>query len=115
MLLSSDQPPHLSDDLRHRADVVQVIQRHRNLEVIFELADQFKNLERVEPEVGQQLALLRRLNWPTADALENVNRVLFEAIGGSDRVGSLGQAGKCNMNTSTRATARSARRLQCIG
>ena len=103
MLLSVDETSDLAHDLRDGPNVVEIVQRHRDFEVILELADQFKNLERIEAEVGEQLALRGGLDRPSADAFEDVNRVLLEPIRGSGGFGS-GQAPKCSMNAGTRAT-----------
>ena len=82
-LLPGDEAAHLGHDLSDRANVGQIVQRHGNLEVIFQFAHQFKHLERVEPQVRQQLVVERRLDRTAADALENLDGVLLEPIGGA--------------------------------
>ena len=47
---SADQPPDLGDNLGDGADVGQRVQRHGDVEVIFQLADEFQHLQRVETE-----------------------------------------------------------------
>jgi hypothetical protein len=83
--------------------------------MILELAHQLEHLQRVEAEVGQELARRRRLDRAAADAFENLDRVLLEPIGGAGRFGSLGQASKCSMNAGTRATAEPTRTVERIG
>ena len=95
-----DEAAHLGHDLRDRPDVGQVVQRHGNVEMIFQFAHEFENLERVESQVGQQLALERRLDRTPADALENLDGVLLEPVGGAGSLGYWGQARKCSMNGS---------------
>jgi hypothetical protein len=51
--------------------------------VIFQFPHEFKNLERVEAQVGQQLVFERRLDRTPADALENLDGVLLEPVGGA--------------------------------
>ena len=58
-----------------------VVERHGNLEVIFQFADKLKHLERVEPQIRQQFAVELRLDRTPADALENLEGVLLEPIG----------------------------------
>lgn len=88
--------------------------------MIFQLPYEFQDLERVETEVGEQLALGPRLDRTAAETLENLDRVAFEPIvrtrglyarrGSPARgIGCIGQAVKCNMNVTCRATCRSTR------
>jgi len=85
--------------------VVQIVERHCNFEVIFQLTDELEHLKRVEAEIREELAFRPGFYRSAADALEDVNRVLLKSIGRSDRFGSLGQASKCSMNAGTDATA----------
>ena len=68
-------------NVAHGSDVSQSVERHRNIEVIFELADQLEHLQRVEPQIGEQLAGSGRLNRPPADALQNFDDVAFDGLG----------------------------------
>ena len=103
MLLRLDETADFAYDLADGANVIQIVERHRNLEVVFQFSHQFKNLERIEPQIGKQFALRSRLDRPPADALEDVNRVLFEPIG-RPGFGSRGQASQCSMNPAKGAT-----------
>lgn len=58
-----------------------VVQRHGDGEVIFQFTDKLENLERIEPQVCQQLVVELGLDRAPADALENVDGVLLEPIG----------------------------------
>src|ERR1700694_3243173 len=62
----------LSDHLRHGACGGHVIQRYVNVESILELRDNFEHLQRVEAEVGNEIAVERRLDRPAANAFEDV-------------------------------------------
>jgi hypothetical protein len=84
--------------------VGHIVERHGNLEVIFQLTDKFKNLERVESQIRQQLAVERRLDRAPADALENVDGVLLEPIGEAGSLCYLDQTPKCSMNSTCVAT-----------
>jgi len=86
MLLRIHETPNFTDHLRDGANVIQIVQRHGNLEVVFQFTHQFKNLQRIETQVGEELARRRRVDRPPADAFEDVNRVLLEPIGGSGRL-----------------------------
>jgi hypothetical protein len=49
--------------------------------VVFQFSHQFQNLQRVEPQVREQLARTGRLNRPPADALQNFYDVAFDGLG----------------------------------
>ena len=72
----------------------EVVQRHGDVEMIFQLADQLQHLQRVEAEIAQQLVVERRLNRPPADVLQDVDGLELKSIGGgaSRRVGSVMRA-----------------------
>ena len=72
---------HLGGNITHRADMSQGIQRHRDVEVVFQLSHQFQHLQRVEAEVRQQFARAGGLDGPPADALENFDDVAFDGVG----------------------------------
>jgi len=61
----------------------QVVQWHGNLEVVFQFPHELEHLKRVEAQVGQQLVFERRLDRTPADALENLDGVLLEPVGGA--------------------------------
>ena len=48
--------------------------------MIFDLADQLEHLEGIEPEVGEQLAVERRLDRKAADPLQDVDDIPNERI-----------------------------------
>ena len=84
--------------------------------MIFQLAYEFQDLERVETEVGQQLTLGLGLDRATTETLENLDGVAFEPVvrrrglcarrGSPARgIGCVGQAMECNMNATGRATS----------
>jgi hypothetical protein len=60
--------------------VGQRVQRHGDVELIFQLADEFQDLERVETEVGEQFALGPGIDRTPAEALENLDGVAFEPV-----------------------------------
>jgi len=114
------QPPDLAGNLGHGANVGQRVQRHGDVEVIFQLAYELQDLKRIETEVGEQLALGPGIDRPSAETLENLDGVAFEPVvrmrglytrcGSPARgIGCIGQAGKCNMNVTWRATFRAKR------
>jgi hypothetical protein len=121
-----DQPSDLAGNLGDGADVGQRVQRNGDVEVIFQLADELQDLERVETEVGEQLALRQGIDRPAAETLENLDGVAFEPVvrmrglyarrGSPSRgIGCIGQAVKCNMNVTCRATLRSTRTPMSLG
>ena len=59
----------------------QVVQRHGDVEVLLQLADQFKYLERVEAEIAEQLVLDPRLDGTAADVLQDFDGFTFEPVG----------------------------------
>ena len=59
----------------------QVVQRHGDVEVLLQLAYQFKHLERVEAEIAEQLVVERRLDRAAADVLQDFDGFAFEPIG----------------------------------
>jgi len=71
---------YLSRDLRDGAHVREVVRRYRNVEMIFDLADHLEHLEGIEPEVGEQLAVERRLDRKAADPLQDVDDIPNERI-----------------------------------
>jgi hypothetical protein len=48
--------------------------------MVLELAHQFQHLEGIKPQIGEQLAVERRLDRAAADALEDLDCVAFEPI-----------------------------------
>jgi len=84
--------------------------------MIFQLADELEHLQRIEAEIGEQFAVERRVDGAAADTLEDVDGFVVKAVEGrrrtpgngvrARRIGSLGQASKCNTNPTGRATAR---------
>ena len=58
----------------------QSIQGHGNVEMIFELSDELQDLQRVESQIGEQRARERRLDRLSAQPLEDVDGLAFEAI-----------------------------------
>ena len=78
-----DEPPDFGADLTNGADVRQGIERDRDPEAVFEFADEFENLQRVEAQVGQEFAVRRGVDRPAAETLEHLKRLAFESIGGS--------------------------------
>ena len=48
--------------------------------MIFDLADQLEHLEGIEPEVGEQLAVERRLDRKAADAPQDVDDVPHKRV-----------------------------------
>ena len=120
-----DQPSDLAGNLGDGANVGQRVQRNGDVEVIFQLADEFQDLERVETEVGEQLALGPGIDRTAAETLENLDGVAFEPVvrkrglyarrGSPARgIGCIGQAVKCNMNVTCRATFRATRAMSLV-
>jgi hypothetical protein len=72
---------HFGSDVAHGADVGQGVQRHGNIEMVFQLSHQFKYLQRVEAEVGQQFACAGGLDRPSADALQDFDDVVLDGLG----------------------------------
>ena len=72
---------HFRCDVAHGADMGQGVQRHGDVEMILQLADEFQYLQRVEAEVGQELAGGSRVDRTPADALEDFDDVAFDAFG----------------------------------
>ena len=68
---AAGQPADFGGDLTDGADVSQVVQRHGDVEVIFELADELEDLQRVEAQIGQQLALGRGRSAVGSNASES--------------------------------------------
>jgi hypothetical protein len=97
-----NQASDFGDDLTDGADVRQSIQGHGNVEVIFELANELEDLERVESEIGKQRARKSRLDRLSAQPLEDVDGVAFEPIGRyrriGERTGMLGLVAQCILN-----------------
>jgi hypothetical protein len=84
------------------------VQRYRDAEVVFELANELEHLQRVEAEVGEQFAVRLRIDRMATEAPDDVQGVAFESVGGRCRVGTrrgspalgivLDQAVKCSTN-----------------
>jgi hypothetical protein len=72
---------HFRGDVTHGADVSQRVQRHGNVEVVFQLSHQFQHLQRVEAQIGKQFARAGRLDRPPADSLQNFDDVAFDGLG----------------------------------
>ena len=100
-----DEVPDLVDHLLDGADTTQIVERHGDIEVILQLTHDLEHLQRVEPKVGEQLALQRRLDRTPADAFEDVDGVVLEPIGGLGDAGCVDQARKCSMNPRPVTTA----------
>ena len=94
----------------------QGVERHGDAEVIFELSNQFQDLQRIEAEVGEQFAGRTRIDGVVAEPLEDFQRVAFEPVRGGcglcvrralgvRGVGSRCQAGKCNTNVRLTSSA----------
>jgi hypothetical protein len=60
--------------------VSQRIERYRDIEVVFQFADQLEDLEGVESEIRKQLARPARFNRPPADALQDFDDVAFDGF-----------------------------------
>jgi hypothetical protein len=60
--------------------VVEIVQRHRNPEVIFQLTDELEHLKGVEAEIREKLAVRPGFYRTAADALEDVDRVLLKPV-----------------------------------
>ena len=75
-----DQASDFGGDLADGTDLRQSIQGHGNVEMIFELPDELEDLERIEPEIGEQGARESRLDRLSAQPLEDVDGVAFEPI-----------------------------------
>ena len=68
----------------------EIVERHRDIEMIFEFADQLEHPQGIESKVREQLAVQGRFDLRRADPFEDLNSVVSDAIGG--------QASKCNTN-----------------
>ena len=99
------QAPDLIDHLCDRADATQIVERDGDIEMILQFSHDLEHLQRVEPKVGEQLALRRRIDRTPADAFEDVDGVLLEPIGGLGKTGCVDQARKCSMNRRPVTTA----------
>lgn len=73
--------------------------------MILQFSHDLEHLQRVEPKVGEQLAVRRRLDWTPADAFEDVDGVLLDAIERLGSAGCMDQARKCSMNRRPVTTA----------
>jgi hypothetical protein len=71
---------HFGSDVTHGADMGQGVQRHGDIEMVFQLSHQFKHLQRVEAEVGEQFARAGRLDRPAADALQDFDDVVLDGL-----------------------------------
>ena len=103
--LCAGEVPHFGDHLRDGADAAQIVERDGDIEMILQFSHDLEHLQRVEPKVGEQLALRRRLDRTPADAFEDVDGVLLEPIGGLRKTGCVDQAPKCSMNRRPVTTA----------
>jgi len=103
--LCAGEVPHFGDHLRDGADATQIVERDGNIEMILQFSHDLEHLQRVEPKVGEQLAVRRRLDWTPADAFEDVDGVLLKPIGGLGNTGCMDQARKCSMNRRSVTTA----------
>jgi choline kinase len=98
----------LCRNLGHGSDVRQRVERDSDVEMVFELADEFEHLQRVEAEIGEQFAAGRRINLAPAQALQNLDDFELDllATGAFSRldggmpllIGNLRQARKPSMN-----------------
>ena len=52
-------------------------ERNRDVEPIFELGDHLEDLQRIESEIGDEIAVERRLDRPPARLLEHVDHAFF--------------------------------------
>jgi hypothetical protein len=73
--------------------------------MFLELADELEHLQRVEPEVREQFTVERGLYRTPADALEDLDSVLFEPIGRMRSAGCVDQGSKCSMIVAECATS----------
>ena len=73
---------HFGSDVADGADVCQGVQRHSDIEVIFQLSDELQHLQGIQTKVRQQFARCGRLDRPSADALQDVDDVEFYGLGG---------------------------------
>ena len=83
VVLTSDNPRgeearHLRDDLRNRPRCRHFIERYRDVEPALELRDHVKDLQRIEPEIGDELALERRFDGTAARRFDRLNDALFD-------------------------------------
>jgi len=56
------------------------VQRHRDVEVIFQLTDQFEHLKGIEAEVLQKLVVRPRFDRSAAQAFDDLGGVALEAV-----------------------------------
>ena len=78
---SSTSARHLGHDLCDRPRGRHVVERNRDVEPILQFRDDLEHLQRVEAEVGHQIAVQRRLDRATAHVLEHVDHTLFNLCG----------------------------------
>ena len=77
-----DEARDARHDLRDRSRGRHIVQRNRNVEAILELRDDFENLQGIEPEIGHQIVVERRLDRPPADVLQHADDTFFYGGGG---------------------------------
>jgi len=71
----------MRDHLRDRARRRHVLHRHGDAEPIFELGDELEDFQRIEAEIGDEVAAERRLDGPAADALHRLDDAHFDVSG----------------------------------
>jgi hypothetical protein len=59
----------------------QVVERNGDVESILELADEFQHLQRVKPEIGEELAVGAWFDRTPTQALQNLGDVADDAVG----------------------------------
>ena len=71
----------MRDHLRDRARRRHVVDRHRDVEPIFELGHELEYLERIEAEIGDEIALEHGLHGPAADLLHRLDHTNLDVSG----------------------------------
>jgi hypothetical protein len=77
---------HFGDHLSNGPDVRQVVEGNGNVEPVLQLADEFQYLQGIESKIRQQLALGHGLHGPAAQLFDELDDVVFEAVGRSARI-----------------------------
>ena len=63
----------MGDELCDGESRRHVFDRDRDAEAFFELGDEFENLERIEPEISDEIVVEPWLDRPSADALQRID------------------------------------------
>lgn len=72
---------HFGGHIRDGSNMSECVQRDGNIEVIFELADELQDLQRVESKIGKQLARGPGVDRPAADALQDFDNAPLDCFG----------------------------------